>query len=104
MDTSMEKRVVRLGDDPLVDWVSDPVFEFDSEVEAMQMLDAIACELSEARAQAHHAMRFLKAAIRAAGEFEEDGHRISASAIIDFSGLARQTVYAALPADRRRAE
>ncbi|MFI6308495.1 hypothetical protein ACIBCH_41935 [Amycolatopsis thailandensis] len=89
----MAKRVVQLGDDPLIDWVSEPVFEFESEVDALTMLDRLAEELDNARKQAEHTMRFLKAAVRSAGELREDGGKISAKALIDHSRLARQTVY-----------
>ncbi|MFB9926004.1 hypothetical protein ACFORO_12505 [Amycolatopsis halotolerans] len=91
--TNLEPRIVHIDDEQLVDWVSDPVFDFKTEVDALRMLQALSENLRSAREQVKHSMRYLSAAVKAAGQFEEDGERIRPQAIIRESGLARQTVY-----------
>lgn len=85
--------VVSINDDPLVDWTKEPVFNFATEVEALQMLEALGDELRAAREQERHCMRYMAAAVQAARQVTEDGQRVSKQAIIGSSGLARQTVY-----------
>jgi hypothetical protein len=96
MNSSQPKRTVRLDDDPLVDWVSEPVFEFETEVDALKMLQALSDELRSAREQVRHAMRYMGAAVQAARTVVEDGKPVSKQAITRESGLSRRTVYAIL--------
>lgn len=84
---------VTLHDDPLVDWTKEPAFDFATEVEALQMIEALGEELRIAREQARHCMRYMAAAVQAARKPIEDGKPVSPQAIISHSGLARQTVY-----------
>jgi hypothetical protein len=84
---------VHLTDEPLVDWTKEPVFDFISEVEALEMIAAIGDELRDAREHARHCMRYMAAAVQAARQVTEDGKKINPQAIINHSGLARQTVY-----------
>ena len=85
--------VVKLTDDPLVNWIHTPTFEFADEVEALQMLETLSEELRVARTQVRHCTEYIAVAIQAAGKVREDGKAISKQAIIGASGLARQTVY-----------
>lgn len=89
----MKPRVVDLNDEPLVDWVSEPVFQFETELDALAMIQRLGEELGSARKQVEHCMRYLTAAVRAASNPIEDGKPVSKQAIISHSGLARQTVY-----------
>jgi hypothetical protein len=93
-----EPRIVGLNDEPLVDWVSDPEFDFQTEIDALQMLQALGDELRSAREQVEHCMRYLTAAVKAAYAVRED-EPVSKQAIIRESGLARQTVYDILGED-----
>lgn len=96
-DTPRPDRVVDLNDPQLVDWVSNPVFDFTDETAALKMLNALGEEVRAARTQEHHAMRYLKAAAIAARQVTEDGKPVSKQAIINASGVARQTIYNVLP-------
>lgn len=91
--SGLTPHVVDINDDPLVDWTIDPRFEFGSEVDALEMLTALGEELRSAREHVRHCMRYVTAAVRAAGEVTEDGEKISKEAIINHAGVARQTVY-----------
>lgn len=84
----MKPRTVTVNDDPLVDWVSDPTFQFDTEVDASVMLQTLRDELRTARTQVRHIMRYMAIAVRTA-------HRngVLPQTIIRESGLARRTVY-----------
>jgi citrate lyase alpha subunit len=97
METVMTDRtphVVGINDEPLVHWLHDPVFKFETEVDALRMLEILGDELKVAREQVRHTTRYLAAAVQAARQVtEDDGKPVSKQAIIGASGLARQTVY-----------
>ena len=77
-----------------IDWTADPEFTFDTEVDALMTLQDLSEELASAREQVRQVMRYMTAAVKAAGEVaEENGAPVKAQAIIGHSGLARQTVY-----------
>lgn len=97
--SSRTPHVVNLNDEPLINWLNEPVFEFPSEVDALEMLLALREELEAAREQVRHCMRYMSGAIQAARKVTEDGERVSKQAIIGYSGLARQTVYNILGED-----
>lgn len=92
----MKKRRIDINDEPIVDWISEPVFEFKSEADALVMLQALGDELRTAREQERHCMRYLAAAIQQARSIE---NRPSKQAIINETGLARQTVFGILGED-----
>lgn len=81
-----------------IDWTAEPSFAFATEVDALMTLQDLAEELASAREQERQVMRYMLAAVKAAGEVREDGDDspIKPQAIINHSGLARQTVYDAL--------
>lgn len=98
--TDRKPRVVDIDDDPLVDWVSEPIFDFSTEVEALNMLQALGEEIRAAREHERHCMRYMTAAVRAARNVTEgDGKLVSKAAIIGNSGLARQTVFEMLDSE-----
>lgn len=74
-----------------VDWVSQPVFQFDTEVGALMTLQDLGEQLEAARKQVEHVMRWMTAAVLAARHNGEG--TTSKQAIIGNSRLARQTVY-----------
>ncbi|MFC1410515.1 hypothetical protein ACEZCY_14750 [Streptacidiphilus sp. N1-12] len=82
-------------DDPLVHWLHDPIFDFATEPEALMMLEELADELRVAREQVRHTTRYIAAAVQAARAPGQDGKPVvgSKQAIINATGLARQTVY-----------
>jgi hypothetical protein len=82
-----------------IDWTKEPDYTFTDEVAALMALQDLAYELDAARKQLEHCMRYMTAAVQAAGRVRENGKPISKSAIIRESGLARQTVYDMLPTD-----
>lgn len=88
MTENFKPRLVNLNDDELVDWISEPVFNFPEEIDGLMMLQALGDELRQARKQVEHCMRYLTSAARAAHEAGA-----TPQAIINESGLARQTVY-----------
>lgn len=90
-----ETRVIRASDEPLIDYAIDPVFEFDTEVDAHQMLQLLRWELDSARLLVQHATRYMKAALHAAGQVVEDGEPLNRSVLIELSGLSRRTAYTA---------
>ncbi|WP_131888787.1 hypothetical protein [Actinomadura rubrisoli] len=74
-----------------LDWTKEPVFEFETEVDALQTLQFLGEDLKAAREQVRHIMRYMDAAVRAARHNGEGDTQ--PQAIINHSGLARQTVY-----------
>lgn len=76
-----------------VNWLQQPVFEFDDEAQALMTLQALREDLEGAREQVRHTMRWMDAAVRAAKEVANP------QSIIAESGLARQTVYNMLGKD-----
>lgn len=79
--------------DPGPRWDADPAFDFENEVDALMTLETLGYGLASARRQVEEYMRYMTAAILAARQVTEDGTPVSAQAIINHSGLARQTVY-----------
>jgi hypothetical protein len=96
MTQSLEPRIVHIDDDTLVDWTINPIFDFKTEVDALQMLQALGDELESTRKHLEHCMRYMKVAVRAARAIEEGGKLTSITAIANESGLTRQTVYTIL--------
>lgn len=82
-----------------LDWTKDPVFEFATEVSALETVHALGQDLTAARDQVRQIMRYMTAAVQAARRVEEDGESVTPQAIINHSGLARQTVYNMLGED-----
>ena len=81
------------GDAGPIPWGADPDFQFATEVDALSTLQLLRDELESAREQVRHTMRYLEAAAKAAhGGTAEDGP-VNPQAIINHSGVARQTVY-----------
>lgn len=80
------------GDGSFVDWTREPEFEFADEVDALTTLQELGDELRTAREQVRQVTRYLHAAVRAAREQTD----ATTAAIINESGLARQTVYTML--------
>ncbi|MFC7641435.1 hypothetical protein ACFQX6_10940 [Streptosporangium lutulentum] len=79
--------------DGALPWNIDPVFAFETEVDALQVLQHLAEQLDTTRQQLHHVMRYMEAAVKAAGATVEDGSPIKPQAIINHTGLSRRTVY-----------
>lgn len=73
-------------------WNQAPNFVFDTEVDALIALDDLGDQLRAAREQVDQTMRYLRAAVRAADEVVEDDGPIAFQALVNHSGLARQTV------------
>lgn len=94
--------IVSLNDEELVHWLHDPIFEFETEVDALQMLEVLGDELRAAREQVRHCTRYIATAVQAARRITEDGKPVSKQAIIGATGLARQTVYLRRSGRRRR--
>ena len=80
------------GPDFEVDWTKEPEFDFAWEVDALQALTWLGEDLRLAREQVRHVMRYMAAAVEGAGAMDE-GERPTRQAIINHSGMARQTVY-----------
>lgn len=74
-----------------LDWNKEPVFEFATEVDALQALELLGDDLKAAREQVRQIMRYMTAAVRGARHNGEGDTQ--PQAIINHSGLARQTVY-----------
>jgi hypothetical protein len=72
-------------------WNREPVFVFETEVDALQTLEALGDQLKAAREQVRQIMRYMRAAVPAARHNGEGD--TNPQAIISHSGLARQTVY-----------
>ena len=69
-------------------WTNEPVFDFATEVDALQTLDVLGEQLRAAREHVHQIMRYVEAAVLAA---RHNGTR--PQAIINHGGLARRTIY-----------
>lgn len=79
--------------DIYIGWTIDPVFEFSTEVDALQVFQALGEELRATREQERHILRYMEAAAKAAhGGTAQDGE-VAPQAIINESGVARATVY-----------
>lgn len=89
----MDKVVIRHTGECQVDWNKEPVFEFATEVDALETLMLLGDALEMDREQVRQTMRYLTAAVRAARQGSADGDKATPQAIINHSGLARQTVY-----------
>lgn len=76
-----------------LDWTREPVFKFDAEIDALETVQMLGEDLRAAREQVRQIMRYMAAAVKAARQVEESGERTQPQAIINHSGLARQTVY-----------
>lgn len=79
------------------DWTKEPVFQFETEVEALMTVQQLGEEIAATREQLKHLMRYMAAAARAARHNGEGDTQ--PQAIINHSGLARQTVYNMLGED-----
>jgi hypothetical protein len=75
-----------------VDWTKDPEFDFAWEVDALETLAWLSEDLKAAREQVRQIMRYMNAAVKGAHAMNE-AERPTPQAIINHSGLARQTVY-----------
>jgi hypothetical protein len=76
-----------------VSWVSDPVFEFTTEIDALRTLQLLGDDLQAARREVENVLRYMAAAARAAHQGTHEDGPVSAQAIINETGTARQTVY-----------
>jgi hypothetical protein len=78
--------------DSFVDWTRQPEFRFADEVDALTTVQELGEELRNAREQVRQITRYLQAAVVAAR------HQTGATptALINHSGVARQTVYTML--------
>lgn len=91
-DLCYDPQTRKVGD-IYIGWTIDPVFEFDTEVDALQVFQALNEELRTAREQERHILRYMEAAAKAAhGGTAQDG-QVTPQAIINESGVARATVY-----------
>jgi hypothetical protein len=80
-----------------IDWTNaNPTYTFESEVDALETLQALANELESARQQVHHTMRYMRAAVLASQGTDGDDLPVSKQAVIAASGLSRRTVYGIL--------
>jgi hypothetical protein len=96
----MDSRDNRLdGTGSMVDWTRPAEFHFATEIDALNTVEELADELRSARRQVDETMRYLKAAIAASARTAEGP--VKPQALIGHSGLARQTVYDALPNDAK---
>ncbi|MEV0306542.1 hypothetical protein [Nonomuraea fuscirosea] len=95
----MEKIVIRNLDElyipgsEQIDWTKEPQFEFDTEVDALQTLQMLGEDLRSAREQVRQVMRYIQAAAVAARNGTQQDGKVKPQAIINHTGLARQTVY-----------
>lgn len=90
----MDKVTIRNADDFIeqgVTWNHEPVFEFATEVDALQTVEVLGEQLRAAREQVRQIMRWIEAAVPAARHNGEG--ETTPQAIINHSRLARQTVY-----------
>ena len=90
----LDKVTIRDADELIehgVTWNHEPVFEFATEVDALQTVEVLGEQLRAAREQVNQTMRWIEAAIPAA-HLNGEG-KTQPQAIINHSGLARQTVY-----------
>lgn len=76
-----------------IQWGKTPDFKFDTEVDALMTLQDLSVELEAARRQVREVMRYMVAAVKAAGEVRDEAGWARPQAIVSHSGLARQTVY-----------
>ena len=75
-----------------VNWTLEPNFDFETEVDALVALEDLGDQLRVAREQVRVTMQYLTAAVIAAGEVREEDGKISFQAIVNSSGVARQTI------------
>lgn len=76
-----------------IGWTVDPVFQFDTEIDALQTLKTLGEELRTAREQVRHVLRYMEAAAKAARAGTTQDGQVTPQAIIGHTGVARQTVY-----------
>lgn len=76
----------------MVNWAEPAEFNFTDEVDALETLQELGDELRQAREHVRQVTRYLQAAAIAA----RDQAEATPTAIINHSGLARQTVYTML--------
>jgi hypothetical protein len=86
------ERTTITGPDFEVDWTKEPEFDFAYEVDALETMETLYNQLQAAREQVRQIMRYMTAAVKGARAMDE-GERPTPQAIINYSGLARQTVY-----------
>ncbi|MEU1550190.1 hypothetical protein [Nocardia sp. NPDC005745] len=95
----MEQRIITGPDDLYVpgtvdiNWLVEPVFQFKTEVDALRTLDLLGEDLTTARQQVNQVMRYLEAAAKAAHSGTTEDGPVKPQAIINETGLARQTIY-----------
>lgn len=95
----MEKIVIRNADEMYlpgseqIDWTKEPIFEFETEVDALQALQMLGDDLRTAREQVSQVMRYIQAAATSARNGTRQDGKVTPQAIIGHTGLARQTVY-----------
>lgn len=90
----LDKVTIRNADELIehgVTWNHEPVFEFATEVDALQTVEVLGKQLEATREQVNQIIRWLKAAVPAAHHNGEG--KTQPQAIINHTGLARQTVY-----------
>jgi hypothetical protein len=90
----MDKVTIRNADELIehgVTWNHEPGFEFTTEVDALQTVEVLGDQLRAAREQVRQIMRWIEVAVPAAHHNGEG--ETQPQAIINHSGLARQTVY-----------
>lgn len=76
-----------------IEWTADPDFQFETEVDALQVLQLLGEDLRAAREQVQQIMRYMEAAAKAAHAGTEQDGPVAPQAIINETGVARQTVY-----------
>lgn len=94
----MDRITIIGGADVEVDWTKEPEFDFRAEVDALETLECLSGQLRAAREQERQVMRYMNAAVRDTRAMTES-ERPTPQAIINHSGLARQTVYTMLADD-----
>lgn len=87
-----DSRDHRSPDGSMVDWTHEPAFDFVDEVDALETVAELGEELRSAREQVRQITRYLNAAVTSARQ--QTG--ANPTALINHSGLARQTVYTML--------
>jgi hypothetical protein len=76
-----------------VAYTKDPVFEFKTEVDALMTFQALRYNLEAAREEERQVLRYMEAAAKAARQGTFEDGPVTPQAIINESGVARQTVY-----------
>ncbi|MDE1675134.1 hypothetical protein [Nocardia gipuzkoensis] len=95
----MEQKIITGPDDLYlpgtehVGWLVEPIFQFETEIDALRTLSLLGEDLATARQQVNQIMRYLEAAAKAAHAGTAKDGKVAPQAIINESGLARQTIY-----------